>query len=417
MTVWIALLALSAFVTTASALVAAFNLSGLRRPNRRGVDADENANADAGPGANADAKDRSDSAPLATICIPARNEASNLEACVAGALSQRGPAIEVLVYDDHSSDGTGDIARRLCERDPRVRLCPTVPLPEGWNGKQHACQRMGEAARGEWLLFTDADVRFHAGVVAAALEEASHRRAELISTFPRQITESMLERLVVPLIHFLLLSYLPLAFMRRSMRPSASAGCGQFLFVRRDAWRRAGGHAAFRDSMHDGIRLPRAVRAAGGRSDLFDGTDLVECRMYRGAAACWRGFAKNAYEGLGSPVALVAMSAIHLVGHLLPWVWLAVAIGEFVAGRRIDPIAASLAVISISAALGERFLLAKRFRQSWLGAALHPVGVLLMTAIQWHSFLLHASGRREWRGRMHAPLQGAGRSGMISRHG
>lgn len=415
MSPWSALLGVSAAIAVASAVMAAVNMRLLRRPDARRLD----AAGDSRDGITRSAAVSGDSPPvdavhaaLVSICVPARNEAANIEACLRGLLAQRGASVEILVYDDHSNDGTGAIAARMGSEDPRVRIVPTQPLPDGWNGKQHACQRLGEAAGGAWLLFTDADVRFRAGAVAAALDEATRRNADLISAFPRQITGSWLERLVVPLIHFILLSYLPLAIMRRTTRPAASAGCGQFLLVRRDMWHQAGGHAAFRASMHDGIMLPRAVRTAGGRTDLFDGTEVVECRMYRDFASCWRGFAKNAYEGLGSVPALLFFSVIHLVGHILPWLAIAVALTS----TRVE-IPLILAMVAIVAAYAERIMLAARFRQSWLGVALHPIGVALMTAIQWHSFVLHVAGRREWRGRVHASLRDAPRSGMISGHG
>jgi len=389
--VWSVLLTTAVGICAVSAVLAVVNLLFYRRPRTgegaAGID-------DRRAGAAPEAERTAARLPLVSICIPARNEAENIEACVRGALAQRDVAVEVLVYDDDSTDGTGEIVTRLAA-DPRVRAVAAPTLPEGWNGKQHACQRLGEAARGEWLLFTDADVRFEPGAAAAALSEAHRLRADLVSTFPRQITGSLLERLVIPLMHFILLSYLPFPFMRRSRAPGASAGCGQFLFVRRAAWERAGGHAAFRDSMHDGIRLPRRVRETGGRSDLFDGTDLVSCRMYRDFGSCWRGFAKNAYEGLGSFVVLCVFTVLHLVGHVLPWVWLVIALATDEWRTRET----MLALTAIGFALAERALLAWRFRQSFLGVALHPLGILLMTAIQWHSFVLAKTGRRTWRGR------------------
>jgi len=232
--------------------------------------------------------------PLLTVCIPARNEERNVEAVVSGALANAGVALEVLVYDDQSADRTPEILAALRARDPRVRAVATEPLPAGWNGKQWGCERMGHAARGEWLLFTDADVRLSPDCLVRALDEAALLRADLLSTIPREEVGSFLERMVVPLIHWMLFSWLPMPRMRTTNDPATSAGCGQFLLVRREAWRAAGGHAAFRDSMHDGIRLPRNVRRAGLRSDLYDGSDGVRCRMYRGAAQTWRGFTKNA---------------------------------------------------------------------------------------------------------------------------
>ena len=350
---------------------------------------------------------------LVTVCVPARNEAANLEPCVRSLLSQTHRALEVLVYDDESTDETPQILERLGAGDARVRRVATVPLPAGWNGKQFGCDRMGRAATGEWLLFTDADVRFEPTCVGRTLAEAVRPRngpkCALISTFPRQIVGSPGEALVVPLIHFILLSYLPLGRMRKRLDPGTSAGCGQFLLVRRAVWMECGGHGAFRASMHDGIQLPRVLRRNGHGTDLFDGTALVSCRMYRGFAATWRGFSKNAFEGLGGVTLLVVISLLHLIGHVLPWTvlgWWAVAAAggalHDAAWRGPSSVQLWLGAAAAAAAFTVRLLLCVRFRQSWLSALLHPVGILLMTAIQWESLRLHVTGNRRWKDRMAA---------------
>lgn len=340
--------------------------------------------------------------PLVSVCIPARNEEANLEACVRSALAGSLKAVEVLVYDDGSTDQTPAILARLCAADSRVRAVPTVPLPAGWNGKQHGCWQMSKHARGRWMLFTDADVRLAPEAVERTLALADSRGVALISTFPRQVTGSLGEALVVPLIHFILLSYLPFRQMRRTTLPSASAGCGQYLFVRKDAYESAGGHAAFKDSMHDGIKMPRALRGQGYRTDLFDGTELASVRMYQGWGATWRGFTKNAFEGLGSVGLLVFITVLHLVGHVWPWVYLAMAaVGGL--GLHVSPLAVGLAAAAVAWSLTQRLFLALRFHQSFLSALLHPVGMVLMTAIQWWSLYLSMTGKRTWRGRTAGP--------------
>jgi len=183
-------------------------------------------------------------------------------------------------------------------------------------------------------------------------------------------------------------------------RSAASAACGQFILVSRPAYRASGGqegygHAGFKASMHDGVKFPRAVRKAGLRTDLFDGTDLVSCRMYRGFGQTWRGFAKNAYEGLGSPVLLVFVTVLHACAVLLPWLTLALWLMGVAMGTWVPWVAAA----TVLAGFAQRVLLARRFAHGWLSVALHPVGIAMLTAIQWHSLWLHLTGRRAWKGR------------------
>ncbi len=340
---------------------------------------------------------------LVSVCIPARNEEANIEPCVRSLLAQTHARLEVLAYNDQSTDATGTILERLVKEDARVRVVPTVPLPTGWNGKQWGCDNMGRAAKGRWLLFTDADVRFEPSCVELTLGSARALDTAMLSTFPRQITGTLAEVLAVPMIHFILFSYLPMPRMRGTMDPAASAACGQFILCRADAYGASGGHGAFKASMHDGVMMPRAVRRAGFKTDLFDGTRLCEVRMYRGLMQVWRGFTKNAFEGLGSIGLLVFVTLVHLLAHVLPWCvlgWLAIAALRGIEGLPV--LASALAVLCVLMHLVQRALLAARFAQSLLGVALHPLGVLMMTTIQWHSWWLHITGRRAWKGRVQA---------------
>ncbi len=343
------------------------------------------------------------------VCIPARNERENIEACVRSVLASREVDVRAYVYDDESTDGTGEILARLAAEDTRVVVVPRRALPAGWNGKQHACFRMAEHGLAydpalEWFLFTDADVRFEPDAVARALGFAQRANAALVSTVPREVTGSVGEMLLIPLIHFVLMGYLPFGRMRATLDPAASAACGQFILVSRTAYRASGGHEGFRDSMHDGVKFPRAVRRAGLRTDLYDGTESVSCHMYRGFSQTWRGFAKNAFEGLGSLGLLIFITVWHVLGHLLPWVVITAAVAQMLtqsdASRERPQTALILALLAVASGLLYRVLLAARFRQSWLNVPLHPISIAMLTAVQWWSLWLDRTGRRGWKGRV-----------------
>jgi glycosyltransferase involved in cell wall biosynthesis len=223
-----------------------------------------------------------------SVLIPARNEERVIAASLASLLASRGVEIEVVVLDDASTDRTAEIVRSFAEKDARVRLRTSAPLPRGWNGKQHACYELAAAARSEILCFLDADVRLAPEALASMTAFLRRTGSDLVSGFPRQETESPLECLLLPLIHFVLLSYLPLAGMRALSAPGFAVGCGQFLMVRRDAYRKSGGHAEIRTTMHDGLLLPHLFRRHGLRTDIADLTHLATCRMYRNASEVWR---------------------------------------------------------------------------------------------------------------------------------
>lgn len=330
-----------------------------------------------------------------SVLVPARNEEARIGATLESFLRTRGVEIEVVVLDDASTDGTAEVVRRFAAVDSRVRLVAAQGPPPGWNGKQYACHLLAEQARHDLLLFVDADVRLAPDGIARLARQLRAERLDLLSGVPRQITASVVEAAVVPLIHFVLLGFLPMAAMRRSTSPAFAAGCGQLMMVRAAAYRRAGGHGALRDSRHDGLKLPRAFRRAGLRTGLVDATDLAACRMYRGAGEVWAGFAKNADEGMASPRAILPWTLLLGGGQVVPWLLI-----PFAAG------AGAVAPVSIAIVLGlaTRALQAACFRLPAVGVALHPFGVAALLAVQWYALGCRALGRRvAWRGRIDLP--------------
>ena len=336
--------------------------------------------------------------PPVSILIPARDEGETIGACVEAALSSQHVTCEVLVLNDHSRDDTARIVRELAARDPRVRLEVAPPLPRGWCGKQHACHALSMLARHDLLLFIDADVRLSGDAAARAVAHLQRSDSDLVSGFPRQQTGSLLETLLIPLIHVILLGYLPIPAMRRqSNRVAYGAGCGQFFLARRAAYVEAGGHGAIRRSLHDGLTLPRAFRAAGFRTDIFDATDTAACRMYHGNRACWAGLAKNATEGMGSPRAIAVWTVLLLGGHVLPFAMLGV--GLAMQWWTVTLVAAAAAACTLAI----RLAAALRFRHKMWAALLHPLAVLLLVAVQWDALLRRLFGRPSiWKGRAYA---------------
>lgn len=339
---------------------------------------------------------------LVSVCIPCRNEERNIAEVVGCVLKSRHMPTEILLYNDDSTDATGRLAAELSAAYPEVRVVPARPLPEGWCGKQHACHRLAEKAEGDWLLFIDADVRLEPDAIGSALGFAHKSGAALVSTFPKQITGTLGERLIVPMMFYLLLGYLPFRSMRRTTSPAASAGCGQFILARRAAYETVGGHATVKDSMHDGIKLPRAFRRQGFKTDIFDGTHLSRVRMYTGFGDTWKGFAKNAYEGLGSVGLLVFLTALHLAVHVVPWVLMPILV---LTGA--DAALIGLCGLAIGLQMLQRLALTKRFEHPVTLALMHPVSALLLTGVQWHSFVLQLRSRRSWKGRTMATDQSA----------
>ena len=302
-----------------------------------------------------------------SVLIPARNEEQNIRATLESVLASRDAEFEVVVLDDHSTDRTTEIVGEFARHDPRVRLESAPPLPGDWCGKQHACHVLARLARHPLLVFMDADVRLAPDALSRMANFMAYRRVDLVSGVPHQELGTLSERLLIPQIHFILLGYLPMPFMRWTRRPGFSAGCGQLFVVRRDAYEATGGHAMIRNTLHDGVKLPRLFRRVGFRTDLFDATDIASCRMYHTNGETWRGLGKNATEGLAAPGTILPMTGLLLGGQVLPFVLLIFA-GNLSGSAMVATVLAGVF------AYAPRLLAVKIFRQPLGGAPTASTG-------------------------------------------
>ncbi len=335
--------------------------------------------------------------PALSVLIPARNEQDRI-APVLEALTRNIYAdAEIIVGDDGSTDRTVAVVDEFSKRDNRIRSIPVSPGDDdGWAGKNNACYRLAKAAEHDVLIFLDADVTI-ADDGLARLAAAVSRKPDvaLLSGFPQQIALSFWEKLLIPLIHFLLLGYLPFLGVRFTRHPMFGTACGQLIVVTRPAYFAVDGHASFRSLLHDGLHLPRKLRAAGLKTDLADFTNLASTRMYDNVEDLRVGLMKNAHEAMATPIALPIWTIILLFGQVLP---AAILLALLLAGGPTDAIVYAGLVTVL--AFGLRGLLAIRFRQSWLGVVLHPFGILALLQLQWRALMNRRRGVKvNWKGR------------------
>ncbi len=254
-----------------------------------------------------------------SVCIPARNEAHNIGACVRAALASRWPDLEVVVVDDRSEDDTADQARQAADGDERLVLISGSEPPAGWAGKPWACARAGAEASGGLLLFIDADVVIDPDAVAGAVAALRERQVAMLSLFGTWSLVSFWERAVIPAVGWLIRGAVDLDRVNAPGQPEAFAN-GQFILMARGAYTDIDGHAAVRDQVLDDVRLAEAVKRRGLPIALLVGPWAFRVRLYRSLREIVAGYGKNLYEGMGRRPALGLGGVLFIcVGTLLPF--------------------------------------------------------------------------------------------------
>ncbi len=331
--------------------------------------------------------------PTVSVIVPARNEETCLGACLQSLLAQNDVAFEVIVVDDHSTDRTRDIA--LSFASPQVRVIEAGPLPLGWTGKNNAVTAGSRAARGEWLLFTDADTIHLPGSLARSLEEAKRQGAALLSYSPEQVVKSFWERAIMPVIF---------AELAASFRPSqvsdpnspAAAANGQYILITREAYDAVGGHAAIAGNLLEDVALARAVKKSGRKIFFRYGGDAVRTRMYRSFAQLREGWTKNLALLFPSPVRLAALRALEFV---LIAASAAISLVTALHGHKQPAVAAGMLSVILYALFLTRI---RRAHFSWDANILALFGLPLFSYLLLRSKSAHANGNVPWKGRTYS---------------
>jgi glycosyltransferase involved in cell wall biosynthesis len=263
---------------------------------------------------------------LVSVLIPARNEEQNLPRLLEGLIGQEYSHIEIIVYDDQSTDQTGAILEEYRTGHSKLSVIRGSTLPEGWTGKNHACHRLAMSARGKYLLFLDADVNVSPDLVGKAVAHARRNDLSLLSVFPRQIMKSGGERLTVPVMNWILLSLLPLRLVRTSHYPSLSAANGQFMLFRAREYRHHQFHRLVREINVEDIHIIRRMKKMGYRTETLLSRGEVSCRMYSNYRDAIFGFTRSMFAFFGgSGLTMLLFTLFSTLG--VGFVWLGMSAG------------------------------------------------------------------------------------------
>jgi len=338
----------------------------------------------------------SDSTPLTSILVPARNEEVSIRECVVSLLEQDYPNIEIIVLNDHSTDNTAKILSELASTTSKLKIIEGEDLPPGWLGKNWACHQLSELSRGTFVLFTDADTLHEPNAVRKAVLTMTAQRLDFLSALPFQIVKTFGEKLMVPALYWYTQSFISLILAYFLPIKVLSASIGQFMLIRRETYQEIGGYEAIRDEIADDLALVRNVKAHKRRWRLFDGTLLIQCRMYRNFSQVISGFSKNFFAVFGNRIIL----------FLFIWVWIAIVFLEpplvLLLGMFNAPILGTSIWLALIACLEASLLWGLtlwRFRFPLWIVILYPLTVLLSEFVAFKSIHSTLIGQSTWKGR------------------
>ena len=309
-----------------------------------------------------------------SLLIPVRNESASLLRTAATWRKIRHPNLEILVLDDGSSDNSKSILR-----ESGFEVISGLPLPEGWTGKNWACHQLAERASGEIFIFADADVSTSEWAINRTLAAMAKYGAQALSALPFQELNTALEKIIIPLfLHVPILTWVPVFLPSRFLPKSMALGNGQWFAIRRDAYRKIGGHAEIRSSPIDDISLAKRLRKESLNTILALAPQDLSVRMYRSRSQLWEGFTKNlALIYGGSLRRLVFFALLFFVSQIAPL---------------FHPVTAILWITS-------RLFCMACVQRNFISILGHPFGVVIFYILLFRSSIKLARGTATWKGR------------------
>jgi len=339
-------------------------------------------------------------APLVSICIPARNEEAVIERCVTSALKQDYPNFEVLVLDDNSTDNTTQILAKLSSIITNLYHLNGKPKPADWLGKPWACHQLSEHAKGDYLIFIDADTWIEEQTISKSINAL--QKSDAITVWPKQHMETFWEKLIIPMIYYGLYNLLPAKYveqdpkwlpksLRKAMGPKFAAACGQFLAFNKNAYIKIGGHTSVKQQIVEDVELSKTIKQQGLTITMYDGVNTVNCRMYRSHREIFEGLRKNFFVGFGRNTPLfLFMAALQFIAYVAPFLFL------FSPNKEFQIFAAILIVLFLI----KRWVLDFKFGWNLIISLLHPLTIIWFEILGGRCLWDYYTGNKtKWKGR------------------
>ncbi len=339
--------------------------------------------------------------PSISLLIPARNEAREIGNTLSAVLAQDYPDFEIILVDDQSDDGTGDMARAFAVKSGgRLHVMTGTTPQNGWLGKPWALMQAAQAARGELFIFMDADSRLQPGALRWTAARLAALHADALGLLPDFQRESFWDEVLQPMLTMMTLFELPVFWLNSDRQKKRWMGAGAFLAVTRAAYEKIGGHAAVKNRVIEDIALATALKRSFATCRILDGRAFVKIRMYHGLREFVNGFRKNFALVFASPVLMAFTSGLYLFMNLVQPLWATIIAWKLVQAHRAATPGELLMLAAAAMLLIQRLILSAELRQNPLYALTHPLQAAIngwIYALSAHDRFIKKSIR--WRGR------------------
>src|SRR4030042_2478897 len=324
-----------------------------------------------------------DKNPLISVLIPARNEEENIKRCLVSLTKQDYKNIEILVLDDGSLDNTAGVVKKLSEKDHRIKLYSGDLLKKGWLGKSYACWQLSKHAKGDYLIFTDADTLHFPNSISGAVACLLRYNLDALSVFPKEIMVTFHERMMIPFGHYIILSLMPLYLIRKVKSALFCTAIGQFMLFKKEVYEKIGGHKSIKGKILEDMKISKRVKNFGYKFMIFDGRNNVYCRMYKNFREIVKGYSRVLFAVFDYKVHMISIAIVLVfVIFLSPFFLLPMVILLDWPLLLIELLILQITIIFIT-----RIVLSIRFKCKAVDVILHPVAIVYLIMIAINSVL------------------------------
>ncbi|HTD42474.1 MAG TPA: glycosyltransferase family 2 protein [Mucilaginibacter sp.] len=322
---------------------------------------------------------------LVSILIPVRNEEKNILTLLTSIHQQDYNDYEVIILDDDSSDRTYDVCAGFAAQHSAFRVIRGKELTGHWLGKNYACHQLAKQAKGEFLLFLDADELVFNGLINSAVHRMHFRNLALLSLFTNQQMKTFGELLTVPLMHYILLNLLPLRLVYLSKNATVAAASGQFMLFNADVYHQNEWHKKTMDKIVEDVEIMKQVKSFGFNGESLLANGMVSCRMYIGYAEAINGFGKNFLAAFNYNIfSFLIFLLLLIAGPMMVIMTLNFQLILMMAGLIM------LTRIMISLESGQN---------AFINVILHPLQMFSLTLIAFSAIQKYLTKTTEWKGR------------------